>query len=168
MKKVFRPHIILCVGGRIFIFVMISIPLLMLFMFSKFAFLNGTIDIVLIPLVAFALALNVLAIWLVKYFWQQIWGKLIITEKEVIWKCIFCRSVRIRYSEIRHMSIQNFGERNYIKVDMYNTGFKFLLITTCGPISKPIDKIKCGKGVIKWQIFSQEIWNCINKLRKNI
>ena len=51
MKKVFRPHIILCVGGRIFIFVMISIPLLMLFMFSKFAFFNGTTDLVFIPLV---------------------------------------------------------------------------------------------------------------------
>ena len=91
---------------------------------------------------------------------------MIITDREVIWKCIFCKSVRIKYSEIRHMSIREFGDRNYIKVDLYNTGFKFLLITNCGPIQKPIDKIKCGKGVIKWQNSYKEIFDLIGESRK--
>jgi len=167
MKKVFRPHIILCIGGRLLTLLMLWMPLTLIVVCTNFA-LRDSSDPKVLSLIIATIILTALAICTLKYIWQQIWVKLIITEREVIWKCIFCRSVRIRYPEIRHMSIQNFGERNYIKVDLYNTGFKFLLITTCGHIQKPIDKIRYGKGVIKWQIFSQEIWNCINKLRKNI
>ena len=144
---------------------MLWMPSTMIFVSISFV-LRDPLDNELISLLVATIVLTALVIWPLKFLWQQVWGKLIITDREVIWKCIFCKSVRIKYSEIRHMSIRNFGERNYIKVDLYNTSFNFLLITTCGPIQKTIDKIKCGKGVIKWQNSYKEVFDLIWEFRK--
>lgn len=60
MKKVFRPHIILYTAGRLFSIILILAPLLMLYMFIKFAFFGGEINYKFIPLIAFALFLFLL------------------------------------------------------------------------------------------------------------
>ena len=167
MKKVFRPHIILLVGGRLLTLLMAWMPLTLIIV-SINLILQEPSDPEHISFIFATVILTALVIFTLKTLWQQVWGKLIVTDREVIWKCLFCTTVKIPYSKIRHMSIRNFGERNYIKYDLYNTGFKFLLITTCGPIQKPIDKIKCGKGVIKWQNSCKEVFDLIGELRKKI
>ena len=150
MRKVFRPHIILCTEGRLFTIVFIVTPLIMLYMFVKLAFFSGEIDYRFTPLILFAIGMNILVWWLMRFFWQQIWGKLILDENKITWKCMFCPEVQIEYSNIKFIAVRNFGNRNVVHVDIYKTGFQFILITTQSLPTLPIDKIRCKKGVIKW------------------
>lgn len=150
MKKVFRPHIILYTAGRLFSIILILAPLLMLYMFVKFAFFSGEINYKFIPLIAFALFLILLDGWLLQYLWQPIWGKLILDDKKITWKCIFYPKVQIEYANIKFLAVRNFGSRNVVHVDIYKTGFQFILISTQSLPAVPIDKVRCKKGIIKW------------------
>ncbi len=150
MRNVFRPHVVLCTIGRVFSIVLIIVPLFMLFMLVKFAFFSGEIDYKFFPLVLFAIGLNVLVGWVLSYLWQPIWGKLILKSDKMIWKCIFCPQVQIEYAHIKCIAVRNFGNRNVVHVDVYKTGFQFILITTQSLPTLPIDKVKCKKGIIKW------------------
>ena len=95
----------------------------MLYMFVKFAFFSGEINYKFIPLIAFALFLILLDGWLLQYLWQPIWGKLILDDKKITWKCIFYPKVQIEYANIKLLAVRNFGSRN---------------------------KVRCKKGIIKW------------------
>ena len=150
MRKVFRPHIVLCTAGRLFTFILIVVPLFMLCVFAKFAFFSGVINYEFIPLILFAIGLNILVWWLMGFLWQQIWGKLILDENKIIWRCMFCPKVEIEYADIKLVAVRNFGNRNVVHVDIYKTGFQFILITTKTLPTLPIDKVKCKRGVIKW------------------
>ena len=150
MKKVFRPHIILFLGGRFFTLFVSSIILLALVACTHFAFFENDIDIVFLVFLLIMVGFAILIAWLFDYLWPLIWGKLIITEDEIIWKCVFCKSVRIKFSDIYYIGIRNFGDRNYIQADIYRTGFQYLIISSNGVPMQPIDKVRCKKGVIKW------------------
>ncbi len=150
MKKNIRPHVILCTAGRLFTLIMTVAPLFMLAMFAKFAFFSGRVDYAFIPLVIFALALCFLVIWIMRFLWQQIWGKLILEDDKLTWKCLFCPRVQIKYSDIKSVTVRNFGSRNAVKTDMYKTGFQFIIITSGPSPSQPVDKMRCGRGLIKW------------------
>ncbi len=150
MKKVFRPHIILLIEGRLLMLLFIAGPLLLLGAGLKIGFFSGEIDYLFIPILLFAIVLGALCGFSMHFLWQQIWGKLIIEKDKITWKCLFCRKVQIDTSEIHMIVIRNFGSRNVVKYDMYKTGFQYILISA-GPLpSKPIDKIMCRKGLIKW------------------
>ncbi len=150
MRKVFRPHYVLCTVGRLFTLILIVVPLFMLCVFAKFAFFSGEINYAFIPLIFFAIGLNILVWWLLGFFGQQIWGKLILDENKITWRCIFYPQVQIEYSDIKFIAVRNFGNRNVVNVDIYKTGFQFIIITSAKLPNLPIDKIKCKKGIIKW------------------
>ena len=151
MRKVFRPHIILCIGGRLFTLLLIAIPLYMTFGCVYYGFFDGSIEIQFVLLTIFAIGLDILCVFILRVFWQLIWGKLIITSQKIIWRCPFCRTVKISYSEIAYIGVRGFNERNVIRVDIYSTGFKYLLISNkVVPYKVPINKIRCKKGLIKW------------------
>ena len=150
MQKVFRPHIVLCTAGRLFTLILIVAPLFMLCVFTKFAFFSGEINYIFIPLILFAIGLGILVWWLMRFFWQQIWGQLILDENKITWRCIFCPKVQIKYSDIRFIAVRNFGNRNVVHVDLYKKGFQFILITTQSLPTLPIDKVRCKNGTIKW------------------
>ena len=150
-KKVFRPHIILCTEGRLLCIIMIFGPLLMLYMGMKFTFFSGEMNYSTIPMIVFALFLILLDGWLLlEYFWQPIWGKLILDDEKITWKCLFCPKVQIEYANIKFIAVRNFGNRNVVHVDIYKTGFQFILITTQSLPTVPIDKVRCKEGIIKW------------------
>ncbi len=150
MRKVFRPHIILCTVGRLFTLLLIVVPLVMLCMFTKFAFFSGEIHYEFIPHILLVIGMNILAWWVTSVLWQQIWGKLILDENKITWRCIFYPKVQIECSDIKFIAIRNFGNRNVVHVDIYKTGFQFIIITTQSLPTLPIDKVKCQKGIIKW------------------
>ena len=153
-RKVLRPHIVLCISGRLFILLCIGFPLYFLYITIRGCLLHPT----LWPVILLCIGLIVLAVWIVSIFWQQIWGKLIFKADCLIWRCLFCRPVRINYSEIGMVVIRNFGNRNVVKADLYQTGFRFVLISkSCALPQKPIDKIKCKQGLVKWQIFESNL-----------
>ena len=125
-------------------------PLFMLCAFVKFAFFSAETDYKFIPLIVFALFLNFLVGWVLQYLWQPIWGKLILDENKITWRCIFYPKVQIEYPNIKFIAVRNFGNRNVVNVDIYKTGFQFILITTQSLPAAPIDKVKCKNGIIKW------------------
>ena len=152
MKKVFRPHIILVTEGRFFLLFMIATVTYMTYMFISAAFFRGEINYIFVFFLFFAFGLDFLTIWLMRYFWQLIWGKLILEEEMIIWRCIFCKTVKMKYTDIKYVGIRGMGKRNVVHVDVYHTGFRYLLISSITPPSKPIDKIRCRNGVIKWAV----------------
>lgn len=149
-KKVFRPHIILCTEGRLLCIIMIFVPLLMLCMGIKFTFFSGEINYGTIHMIVIALLFMLLSGWSLEYLWQPIWGKLILDDEKITWKCLFCPKVQIEYANIKFIAVRNFGNRNVVHVDIYKTGFQFILITTQSLPKVPIDKVRCKKGIIKW------------------
>ena len=42
---------------------------------------------------------------LLRQFWYRCFGCLVVTEDEIVWKCPFMRTVRLRKTEIRHTGI---------------------------------------------------------------
>ena len=150
MKKVFRPHIILYTEGRLLCIIMIFVPLLMLCMGIKFTFFSGEINYGTIHMIVIALLFILLSGWVLEYLWQPIWGKLILDDEKITWKCLFCPKVQIEYANIKFIVVRTFGNRNAVHVDIYKTGFQFILIATQSLPNVPIDKVRCKKGLIKW------------------
>ena len=163
MKRIYRPHPVLCFSGSIFSFLIIFGPLVMVTAFLYFIFREGA-DVSYLMCLFFGVALEILAVYLMYQMGQLIWGKIVLTETEIVWKCIFCRSVKIKYSNIKILCFKNFNDRNVVRVDLYNTGFRYLLISEgCLP-QLPIYKIRCGKGIIKWQCSEKFLRDFKNKL----
>ena len=153
MKKVFRPHIILVTEGRFFLLFVIAMVAFIIYMFGYFAFFQDITDYRFIILfLIFMLGMIAFAAWLMYHFWQLIWGKLILEEEMIIWRCIFCKTVKMKYTDIKYVGIRGMGKRNVVHVDVYHTGFRYLLISSITPPAKPIDKIRCRTGVIKWAV----------------
>ena len=48
------------------------------------------------------------------------------------------------------MEIRSAAEENYIKADPYHVGFYYILMSTSQLPRKPVGKIFCKKGLIKW------------------
>ena len=150
MKKViFRTHPILLIEGRLFTLISLFFPLLMLCVSLYFFFREKTPG----PFLGAIMSIGFfsLALWLMNFFWPLCWGKLILSQNEIIWKCLFYKKVKILYSDIRILVIRSFHEGNVVRIDVYRTGFEYLLISTAGLPKKRIDKIQCCNGLIKWK-----------------
>lgn len=94
--------------------------------------------------------------YFIPHYWPLCFGKLTLTENYVKWHGLFIRSVKIPYSELRHVEIRQFREGNVMwGSDMYHTGYEFVLMSA-DPLPKTrIDKIRPGHGVIKFQLFGR-------------
>jgi len=148
MKKFFYPHIVLLFLGRFFFLFLNVFSIVLTVNILRIFVDNFTITAVFYIL--FLLGLDFLCLWLTKYFWQQIWGKLILEEDRIVWKCLFCKTVSIPYSSIRHVSIHSFYEQNVIRYDIYKTGFCYCVISKSPCPIRRVDKVKCSNGTIKW------------------
>lgn len=104
----------------------------------------------------FTLLMVVLGTYVVYILWPLCFGELTLTEGYVKWHALFMRSVKIPYSELRHVEIRQFREGNVMwGSDMYHTGYEFVLMSA-DPLPKTrIDKIRPGHGVIKFQLFGR-------------
>lgn len=69
----------------------------------------------------------------------------------MIWKCLFHKPVEIFYSEIKEFSVQEFKEGNVAYYENAGDSFRYVLISNKNLPEKRIDKIKSGKGLIKFQ-----------------
>lgn len=95
-RYVFREHIILLIEGRFFMLALIGFLIWFWSLFLKD--LSTFIDEALLaPLIA-----TILAAIVFHEFWYRCFGRLIITENEIIWKCPFMRTRRIRKNEIKY------------------------------------------------------------------
>lgn len=97
--RVFHEHIILLIEGRLLMLLFIGTTGFMWYLFFRDtpALLDKAI---LIPLCITALVCIPL-----HEFWYRCFGCLVVTEDEIVWKCPFMRTVRLRKTEIRYTGI---------------------------------------------------------------
>ncbi len=162
MKKVFRQPILFIISARFFLLLMIGGML--------FA-MGGTCLFVLPHDPVFAIcALIVMTAMLIMflfvvnpYLWPIAWGKIIVTPTHVIWRCLFYKSVKIAFADVKIITTRTFLE-NYarnVKVEP-----EFLFITDGQPVPyKRIDKVKTRPGFIKF-FYDAELEKYVRKAFK--
>ena len=148
-RRVFRTHYILAIGGRFFLLLLLCFPLFMLYLLVRdFYSLDMLTIIVSIPFIA---GFSFLCMWVSKYLWRQCWGKIKLKSDYMVWSCLFCKPVKIPYNEIKYVSVRSFLQGNALKnVDLYNTGFLHIIISTGEIPSTQLDKVKSKPGLIKF------------------
>ena len=149
-RKVFRTHPILVIEGRLFSMLLISGPLFMLFISTKIMIANFSLVTLFYTL--FSCALEISSVWLLRIFWQLFWGKLIITETKIIWKCLFCKKQVMEISQIKFVCKCRFTSGNVVaNKQRYNNSYAYILITTQNSIpNMSIEKIRTKDGLIKF------------------
>lgn len=91
------------------------------------------------------------------HLWPLIFGELTLTEDYVKWHALFMRSVKIPYSELRHVEIRQFREGNVMRnADLYRTGQEYVLMSVDSLPKTRIDKIRSGDGLIKYQFLMRD------------
>lgn len=152
MRKTLRTHLILVTEGRFFCFFIAIGSVFLTYEMTKHAILDGS-EFYLYCI--FAWGMDVVVCLLLRYFWPLCFGKLIFTERYVEWRCMFICSVKIPYTELKYVSIRAFDDGNVVP-DLYATGAEYVLLST-QPLPKArIDRIRCRKGLIKFQFLSKD------------
>jgi len=162
-KKVFRTHPVLVIEGRAFLLILtIGASLLVYVMLT--AEKSGELYIdVLCYLFGIAMVVGVALVNV--YFWRIIWGKLIITETGLVWKCLFCKKIYIPYNEIRYVELRAFKEGNSMRYcDLYRTGFMYMLISTDPLPRKNINRIESKGNLIKFPCFTKKIRDAMKEV----
>lgn len=91
------------------------------------------------------------------WLWPLCFGELTLTEDYVKWHALFMRSVKIPYSELRHVEIRQFREGNVMRnADLYRTGQEYVLMSVDSLPKTRIDKIRSGDGLIKYQFLMRD------------
>ena len=91
------------------------------------------------------------------WLWPLCFGELTLTEDYVKWHALFMRSVKIPYSELRHVEIRQFREGNVMRnADLYRTGQEYVLMPVDSLPKTRIDKIRSGDGLIKYQFLMRD------------
>ena len=162
-KRTFRTHYILLIGGRFFILLLLLFPLFMLSIFVR-DYDTLTIFEIIIS-ITFILGLLLLCLWVAKYLWHQCWGKIKLKNDSIVWKCFLCRSVEIPYENIKYVTVNSFVNENvYRSVDIYRTGFLYIIISTGEVPKDSVHKIHTKQGVIKFNYSKKLAEALINKI----
>ena len=102
-QKVFHEHVILLTEGRLLLLATLAFMVWLPYLFMRDR-LNGAIlkwwEIPLVLLVEVSLYYGLL-----RQFWYRCFGRLVVTQDEIIWKCPFMRTVRLKKSEIKYTGI---------------------------------------------------------------
>ena len=161
MKKVFRTHWLLVFEGRLFLLLVGIASPIMCYVYFRYLiedFVSDRNYMMLLFGTPMYLAFWPLSIYVLQYFWELIWGKLILTDEYVLWRCIFCKPVKIPYEDIKYVKITPFKEGNVrYNRDYYKTGFLYVLLASTPFPQKRIDKIRCKKGLIKFPLYNNKI-----------
>ncbi len=98
-RRVFHEHIILLIEGRLLMLLFVSTTGFIWYLFFRDTpnFLDRAI--------LFPLCITALACIPLREFWYRCFGRLVVTEDEIFWKCPFMRTVRLKKAEIRYTGI---------------------------------------------------------------
>ena len=160
-RRTFRTHIILVTEGRLFLFLMLLIWPMILFG-PVITLIKGTDHpfLCVVALVIFiAVTFGLFAVVL-PFFWPRAFGKLIVTDKTITWRCLFMKSRRIELSDIRYSDIRAFTEGNVVKCDFYHTGFLYILLSKKSIPKMRVDKYRCTDDLIIF-MFSRKLCECL-------
>ena len=98
-RRVFHEHIILLIEGRLLMLLFVSTT-----GFIWYLFFRDT-PALLDKAILFPICVTVLACIPLHEFWYRWFGRLVVTEDEIVWKCPFMRTVRLKKAEIRYTGI---------------------------------------------------------------
>ena len=102
-RKVFHEHIILLTEGRFLMLAVLSVMVWLPYLFVRDRMAGMMLAWWEIP---FLLLVEVSLYYaLLRQFWYRCFGRLVIVEDEIIWKCPFMRTVQLRKTEIRYTGI---------------------------------------------------------------
>ena len=159
-KRTFRTHIIAVIEGRLFLFLVLLllpamvIPPMLIVKDSD----NRVLDIILS---VFLLGIAILFFAVVlPSFWTKAFGKQIVTDKTITWRCLFMKSRRLELSDIRYSDIKAFTEGNVVKCDFYHTGFLYILLSKKSIPQMRVDKYRCTDDLIIF-MFSRKLCECL-------
>ena len=149
-KQVFREHIILVTEGRLF----------MLFVLGFVIFCWKTVIMEWMGGINSAFVNLMLLIFTALFgfvlhnFWYRCFGKLVITEDAVTWRCLGYFPKTIRKEDLKEVGINDIHKTNVVP-DVHGTGFKSVYFST-----KPyppeydgkIDKLRNSREFIKFPV----------------
>lgn len=98
-RRVFHEHIILLIEGRLLMLLFVSTTGFIWYLFFRDA------PALLDKAILFPICVTVLACIPLHEFWYRCFGRLVVTEDEIVWKCPFMRTVRLKKAEIRYTGI---------------------------------------------------------------
>lgn len=102
-RCVFHEHIILLTEGRFLMLAVLAFMVWFLYLFVGDKVTGTTLSWWEIP---FTLLVEVSLYYaLLHQFWYRCFGRLVVTEDEIVWKCPFMRTVRLQKAEIRYVGI---------------------------------------------------------------
>lgn len=163
MKKKFSSHIVLLLGGRVFCLLMVfgiaffGYPAVLFLRDAKFLFF-----FFFLMIVSFFVVVFLKIIW--SFFWPLAWGKLIVDNEGVRWRCLFKKSVFLSWNECKYMGFETFSNGNVVKVDPYGNGFKYIYFSST-PYPKEfngkINKLHCKEGFIKFFPANKKICSAV-------
>ena len=89
-RRVFHEHIVLLIEGRLLMLLFVSTT-----GFIWYLFFRDT-PALLDKAILFPICVTVLACIPLHEFWYRCFGRLVVTEDEIVWKCPFMRTVRLK------------------------------------------------------------------------
>lgn len=98
-------------------------------------------------------AITALVCFAEHYLWQLCFGKIIITDKYIRWRCLFCKSITLPVEEVKYTRVCTFSEGNMLySKNSYNAGFLYVLLSSSPLPGKRIDKIRCKGKLIRFML----------------
>lgn len=145
-RKTLYPHVILLVA-RLFCLMVAAMPIVLIYgmIVEEFKVWYFVITGVMTLLFAYSIY------WL----WPQCFGEVTLTEDYVKWHALFMRSIKIPYSELRYVEIRRIDEKHDVP-DLYGNGHMYLLLSSKPLPQKPVEKIRSGDGLIKYQFLMRD------------
>ena len=166
-RQVFRSHIILLIEGRILCLLMIGIWPYVIFNIIQGQILWDIKGFASILCLIFIGASMILTIFVCEYLWQLCFGKLIITEEYIIWKCLFCKNIVLKIDDVKYCKPCTFLEENYLRMaGIYQTSYEYVLISTDPLPNKRIDKIR-SKGTLIRFVLSDKLSDTLGEILPN-
>lgn len=159
MRKVFRTHIILVTGGRLFALSGLLVEVWLIYTSITELIKNRTLEWAF-----YLLLLSIAAVFCAKhfypFFWPKFFGKIIVTDDKVTFRCLGMIPRTFKIEEIKYTRLKVFDEGNVVKTDLYNTGFLYILLSKTPIPEKTVDKYKCTKDLIIFP-FSNKLCKCL-------
>ena len=140
-RKIIYPNLVLAIEGGIlsllFYFITAYAWYITIFKFDE----GG------VPCAVMAIMFSLFSVFWVLQFHNQIFCRILITDKYIVWFGLFLPIVKLTYDEIKYIEIRTFDEGNV----MYNKqlknvdSYKFILLSATPISRKRVDKINTSR-----------------------
>ena len=150
MKKVFRTHIVLVTEGRFFMLFCLLFLVWRIYV-SIYSIIRDPSTLNIFCLIFDSFLLSLFYFGMCPFFWPRCFGKLIVTDEKITWKCLGMLTRSIAVEDINYAVFRVYNEDNVVRTEVYQDSFLYILLSKEPIPEKTVNKYKCGKSFI---IFS--------------